>query len=188
MPWILEHTCDSRLWDVPRIQTLAVQPRTAWALADFCVLESPCRKRTLFLVGNVDNSDLHCIARKCHGTGGCCSVSGQKHVHFNASGRRSDLCSSCHHTRPPRLSFALAMVLSMNARRFQRPHPLRGAGTSTSASNDFGTGIIDTVLTCGSEPRMGAVLSTNGWLCLRWFRTRRRWSRASDECTVGDTR
>ena len=33
-PWILEHPCDSRLWGVPKFQTLA-QPRTAWALAFF---------------------------------------------------------------------------------------------------------------------------------------------------------
>ena len=38
MPWILEHPCDSWLWNVPKIQTLAAQPRTAWLLADFCVL------------------------------------------------------------------------------------------------------------------------------------------------------
>ena len=30
---ILEHPCDS-WWDVPKIQTLAAQRRTAWALAD----------------------------------------------------------------------------------------------------------------------------------------------------------
>ena len=30
-PWILEHTCDSWFWEVPKIQTLAAQPRTAWA-------------------------------------------------------------------------------------------------------------------------------------------------------------
>ena len=37
MPWILEHPCDSWLCDVPEIQTLAPQPRTAWALAFFYV-------------------------------------------------------------------------------------------------------------------------------------------------------
>ena len=33
MPWILD-PCDSWLWDVPKIQTLAAELRTAWALAD----------------------------------------------------------------------------------------------------------------------------------------------------------
>ena len=28
MPWILEHQCESWLWDVPKTQTLAAQPRT----------------------------------------------------------------------------------------------------------------------------------------------------------------
>ena len=125
MPWIVEHPCDSWLWDMPTIQTLAAQPRTAWALADFCVLGSPCRKRTLFLVGNVDSRDLHRIARKCAGTGGRCSVTGQKDVHPKASASRSKFSSSSDHARPPRLSFALAMVLTMNARRFQGTHPLR---------------------------------------------------------------
>ena len=77
MPWILEQPCDSRLWDVPKIQTLAAQRRTAWALADFCVFGLACRQRTLFLVGNVDSRDLPRIAAKCAGRGGSCSVSGQ---------------------------------------------------------------------------------------------------------------
>ena len=55
---------------------LAAQLRRAWSLSDFCVLESPYRKRTLFLVGNVDSRDLHRVGRKCAGTGGRCSVSG----------------------------------------------------------------------------------------------------------------
>ena len=32
IPWILEHPCDSWLWDEPKIRTLAAQPRMAWAL------------------------------------------------------------------------------------------------------------------------------------------------------------
>ena len=51
------------------------------------VVGSPCRKRTLFPVGNVDNRDAHRIARKCAGTGGRCSVTGQKHVHPKAASR-----------------------------------------------------------------------------------------------------
>ena len=68
----------SWLWDVPRIQAIAEQPRTAWAFADFCVFGSPCREPTLLLVGNVDNRDLHRMARKCSGTSGRCSV--DKHM------------------------------------------------------------------------------------------------------------
>ena len=113
MPWILEHPCDSWFWDVPKIQTLAAQPRTAWALANFRVFGSLCRKRTLFLVENVDNRDSHRIVRKCAGTSGRCSASRQKHVHPKAPASSSELCSSRDHTRPLRTSFALAMILTM---------------------------------------------------------------------------
>ena len=44
------------------------------------------------------------------------SVSGRTHVHPKASPSRSQCYSSREHTRPPRLSFALVMVLTMNAR------------------------------------------------------------------------
>ena len=47
MPWILEHLCDSWLWDVPKLQALAAQPRTAWVLADFCIFGSHCRKKNI---------------------------------------------------------------------------------------------------------------------------------------------
>ena len=57
------------------------------------------------LVGNVDDRDLHRIARRCVGTGGRCSVSGQKHVHPKASASHSDIHSSHDHTRNPCLSF-----------------------------------------------------------------------------------
>ena len=53
MPWIVEHPCGSWLWDVAKIEALAAQPRTAWALADYCSCGSQCRQRTLFLVGTV---------------------------------------------------------------------------------------------------------------------------------------
>ena len=43
MPWILEHPCGSWLWDVPKIEILAAQLRTAWALIDFCVFVSRIR-------------------------------------------------------------------------------------------------------------------------------------------------
>ena len=112
----VEHPCDSWLWDVPKIQALAAQPRTFLALSDFCFVGSPSRERTLLLVGHADNKDVHRIARRC------ASVSGQKHVHPKASASRPLTHSSHDHTRFHRLSFALAMILSMNARRFQRTH------------------------------------------------------------------
>ena len=41
---------------------------------------------------------------------------------------RRVFCSSRDHTRPLGSSFELPMILTMNARRFQRTHPLRGMG------------------------------------------------------------
>ena len=98
-----------------------------------CVRALPCRKRTLFLVGNVDNRDWHRIGGKCVGTSGRCDVSRQKHVHPKTSASRSEFCSSRDHTT---LS-VLAMILTMNARRFQRTHSLSGMGSSLNALKDM---------------------------------------------------
>ena len=61
-PWILEHPCDSWLWNVPKIEALAARPRTAWALAECCIFVSQNRNRMLLLVGSVDSRDLYRIA------------------------------------------------------------------------------------------------------------------------------
>ena len=53
-----------------------------------------------------------------------------------ASASRSKFTSSLDHTRPPHFSVALAVVLTMNARRFQT-HPLSGVGSSLNASKDI---------------------------------------------------
>ena len=98
-----------------------------------------------------------------------------------------------HHvtTRPPRLSFALAMILTIDARGFQRTHLLRGMGSSINASKDISMQVTDLALTCGSEPVVGAVCTAvNGFA-----RTGRahdagsdREDRSYDVCYVGDTR
>ena len=97
----------------------------------------------LFLVGNVDNRDLHHIARRRVETGGRCSVSGPKHLHPRASASRSEFCSSRDLARPPSLSFALAMIVTMNARQSQRTHFLSGMGSSLNASKYLGMGVTD---------------------------------------------
>ena len=85
---------------------------------------------------------LHRIARKCAGTVGRCSVTGQKHVHPKTSASRFEVPSLRDHARLPRLSSARAMVLTMNARRFQRTRPM---------------GVIDLAPTCGSEAMVDGV-------------------------------
>ena len=86
------------------------------------LVQTKYRKGTLFLVGNVDGRDFHRVARRC-GTGRRCSVSGQQHGHPKISALRSEHRSSRDHTRAPKMSLALAMVITMNTRRFQRTHP-----------------------------------------------------------------
>ena len=105
---------------------------------------------------------------------GRCSVSGQKHSHPKGSASRPEFCSSRDHTRPPRWSFALTMLVTMNARRFQITHPLRGTEFSVNLSADIGLGVTDLALACGSEPVVDAGSD--------------REDRSSDVCCVGDTR
>ena len=49
----------------------------------------------------------------------------------------------CDHTRRPKLTFALAMILTMNGRRFKRAHPVSGMGSLLSTSKDVGLEVID---------------------------------------------
>ena len=64
--------------------------------------------------------------------------------------------SSRDHARPPRSSSALSVVLTMNARRFQRTHLLSGMGSSLNASKGIGTRGTDIALAYGSEPVAGS--------------------------------
>ena len=59
----------------------------------------------------------------------------------------SEFLSSRDHTQPSRLSFALAVILTMNTRRYQQ------------ASKDIGMGVADLAPICKSEPVMAAVFS-----------------------------
>ena len=101
MPSILKHPCDSWMCDVPKIQTIA-QPRAGWGQALFLYLWDRGQQRFTPYCSQVCGNEwtLQCFR--------------QKHVHPNASVRRSDFCSSRHHTSPPRLSLVLPMVLTGN--------------------------------------------------------------------------
>ena len=100
------------------------------------------QQTNVVLIGNVDNRDSHCVASVLEWSG-LCGVSKLQHVHPNASAQRADFCCSCHHTSPSRLSFALATILTMNARRSQRTQPLSGVGSSLNASEDLRVEGID---------------------------------------------
>ena len=76
-------------------------------------------------------------------------------MHPKASASRSECYSSRDHTRLPRLSVALTVVLTMNARRFQRTHLLSGMGSSLNASKDVGVGVTDLALKSWIRTRDG---------------------------------
>ena len=124
----------------------------------------------------------------CAGTGGRCSATVQKHVHPEASAPRSEYVSS---RATPRLSFALAMVLTMNARRSQRTHLLSDMGSLLNASKDTGMGVIDFAHICGSESTVDAVHPTvvdSACAGLELDAGSGHKVRSSDVCSVGDTR
>ena len=75
---------------------------------------------------------------------GRCCVSGQKNIFIQRLALH-DL-SDVHHVATPALSvclFALAVILTLDARRFQRTHPLSGMGCSLKVSKHMGLGVID---------------------------------------------
>ena len=156
MLWLLEHWCESWLWEVPKIQILAAQPRTAWALAVF-----------LFFWISVQKSELYFWLGTW--TAESCTV-------LLASWDRRSLqldwretCSS--HTRQPSLSFTLAMIPDMNARRFQRTHPLSGMGSSLNASKDVGVEVTDLALNSWIRTLDGPSVYCSGWFTSHWSRT-----------------
>ena len=127
-------------------------------------------------------------------------MSGQIHVHLKASAARSEYGSSRDHTHLSRLSLALAMVLTMNAQRFQRAHLLRDMGSLLNTSKDTGMGVIDLAHICGFVSAMDAVCTTvfGSYRTLQWLgqlalvlnatHVLVAKVRSSDVCSVGDTR
>ena len=134
MPWILEHTCDPGLSDVSKLRTLSAQPRTAWPwriiafsvhsteiVLCFWLVMWTAEICTVLLANVLGRVDVAVCQDK--------NVS----IHHHAQ----KFYSSLDHTRPARLSFALAMIPTMNSQRFQKTHPLRGVGSSLSASKGY---------------------------------------------------
>ena len=140
-----------------------------WRIIEFLVQVEESER--CFWLGTWTGRDVHRIARKCARTSGRCNVLGQKYVHPQPSASRPECYSSRDHTRPLRLSFPLATILTMNARRFQRTHHLSGMGSSLNATKDIGTGVSGFALTCGSEPVVGAVCTAVVGSCRIWSLT-----------------
>ena len=82
------------------------------------------------------------------------------------------------------------MILTMNARQFQRTHPLSGMGFSLNASKDTGMGVTHIAFVCEPDPAMDAVKTA----VVGSARTRGleagsdREDRSSDVCYDGDIR
>ena len=146
-------------------------------LAGFSIFGSQYRMRT-FMVRNVDGRDWHRIARRCAGTSGRCSVTGQKLVHPKASASRSVRYPSGDHTRPHR--FSRACHDSRNGRTTIPEN------TSFEWTNDCGMGVTD----LARQPVVGAVCAAvGGSACSCVFEAGSdSEDRSSNVCYVGDTR
>ena len=94
------------------------------------------------------------------------------------------------HTRPPRLSFALAMVLTINSQRFQRTHPFRGMGDSSlNAPKDVAMGLTCLAPIVNQIQWLAQDSAVDGSACSCVLETgSAREDRSSDVCNVGDTR
>ena len=123
----------------PKIQALAAQPRTAWASFFFVFLDHRAEKAKIVFGWNVDIRDLLRVARRCVGNGGRCSVSGQKMFI-----QRFPL-----HAQRLVLDAALAMIVNLTSRRFQKANKLSvNAGFTRHVEKDIGMGVTDFALAC----------------------------------------
>ena len=157
----------------------------------FAFVGPPCRKQTLFPVGNVDSRDLHLVHTSVLGLVSVAVFQDKNTFILKASASRSKFSSSRDHARPHRSSFALTTVLTMDARRFQTTFSLSGMGSSLNGSKDIGTGGTDCALIRGSEPVMDAVgTALVGSVRIGHVLHARsdREDRSSDVCHVSDTR
>ena len=92
-------------------------------------------------MGNVDGRDRHRIARKCAGTGGRCSVTGQNLSTLKPHHHAHRLILRVTTPALPLYSLALAIILTVSAD--SRMHPLSGMGSSLNTLEDIGMGVID---------------------------------------------
>ena len=135
MPWILEHPCDSWLWDVAKNPDSCGTTSHGLGACGFLFvwLEKTCSAKGFRVTLTV--SGWECGRQRF--APDCSQMCWN--VHPKNSPSRSECSSSRGHTHPARLSFTLAMIPTINARRFQRTH----LGSSLNASRDVGMGVTD---------------------------------------------
>ena len=149
MHWILEHPCDSWLWDVPQIEA-----HTAWTLADyfhFWLKQSTENGHCFWL--EMWTAEIFTVLLAGAGLAGVAVFQVNSMVIQKFSALRSELCSSRDHTRAPKLSLALAMVLIMNA---ENTSFCGMGGYSLNGLKDIGVGVIDFAPICESDPVIDA--------------------------------
>ena len=79
IPWILEQPLTSRMWLTPELINIASRSSVHVVRCDQCQYGAPWRKSTLFMCGGIAFEDLQGLTRKCRGSRGMCSKTGQPH-------------------------------------------------------------------------------------------------------------
>ena len=83
IPWILENPYSSKCWHLPRLRKYFHDPHVIPIVSDFCMFDTPWRKRRLFLRGHRDAQDLARLERRCHSA--VRSRTGRKHFQLSGS-------------------------------------------------------------------------------------------------------
>ena len=111
VPWILENPHSSKCWYLPEIQNLMNLPSVHVRVTDFCCHGTRWRKRTRFLIGNINEQDTMRLQQTCSGTRGFCGRTNQQHFQLTRSGPRGVPWTRIAQPYPKRLCHHLAHSL-----------------------------------------------------------------------------
>ena len=160
-----------------KIEALAAQPRTAWALEEYCSFGQHSENEHCFWLVMWTAENCTVLLAGVLGLGSV-AVFQVKHMEIPQKPHYIELCSSRDHTRPPKLSFALVKVLTMNAQNTS--FSLSGSYSLTQRVKRYCNWSYWCCAYCESDPvidaRCSAVVGSD------------RADRSSDVCYVGDTR
>ena len=112
LPWIIENPHSSKIWWLPPMLELASLSGVEAVVTDFCMFARPWRKRTLLLCGNIKEEDRARLCRRCSGTRGFCSRTGQRHLQLTGSAPCGTPWTRIAQPYPPALCKQLAFVLT----------------------------------------------------------------------------
>ena len=170
-----------------RTQTSIIPLSKKWALAFFCLWISMQNTNLNSGWKRGQQGFAQCCSQVCWGQADV-AVCLEKNMFIRTLPPHALSVALHVTTPPPRLSLALAIVLTISARRFQRTHPFSGMGLSLDASMDIGmevtdlTPISELVMDAGFTAVVGSAVP-----CL--FKAGSDCKdRSSDVCYVGDTR